>query len=334
MANDFGEGGYPQPPSRPEHQHRPSSANWAPPVPQANWAPPAPNPRGRPYPSPAEPPSSSGGCFRNTLLLVVGAVVLFLFVVSGCVALVATLDIEPESESEIAEKVDSTSASDDDSDGGEVEPDQNEASEPTTSTSEAEEAEPEADSTTTSQAESTTSTSARPPVPEPYSYELMEVTDVSFAAANRQSVSIELKTFPIDRERLLVTLDSIAQGYAGVSHAVAIQVYYDRREDDPPAFGAWQWAPNGQWADADQGDPDDWSTYRWSEVLPVGKIDEPGPCTPPAESELEILGEFWPRLWETDETEDQIKSDLAGQFDTTVEEIDALLIANAVWNAC
>lgn len=167
-----------------------------------------------------------------------------------------------------------------------------------------------------------------------YDLTIVSTDDVSIPGAVRKIHRVELKQYPVNKDALVASLNKEIQQYKGEAHAVSVSVYYDVREDDPAAFGVWEWAPGGEWGDAASGDPETWNGYQWS-VPTLGKLDNPELCTPPTENELEIIGMFWDRRWNgPEETEDETFAFISNELKTDMDSARDTVTAGQQWTSC
>lgn len=147
-------------------------------------------------------------------------------------------------------------------------------------------------------------------------------------------VRAELNEYPIEKRRLRAALELELEKFSGVAHAVSFQILYDRREPNPPAFGIWDWAPEGEWSKASEGNAETWEDYEWSE--PSGnKYESPTECTPPRETELELsLALADRRDEEPEESDDEAIEGLAEEVDLSPESIGEMFDGLSDWLEC
>lgn len=169
---------------------------------------------------------------------------------------------------------------------------------------------------------------------DPYPFRILEAIDISTEAAERRGLAIEIKRFPIDRGRLLATLESSIEGLAGEAQAVTVRVHHDRREHSPAAYGVWNWAPDGRWELAADGDASTWHGYRWTPEFEPDKIDDPTGCRPLTGDEFDVMDSYWQRVWNTAEPKASIRRDVAGSAGISVDDLIALKDRNLAWNNC
>lgn len=126
----------------------------------------------------------------------------------------------------------------------------------------------------------------------PYELVIIGTEDVSVDETIFKVVTAELNLYPIDKDKLRDALDKEIDQFRGEAHAVSVKVFFDHREGVSPAFGAWNWAPDGEWSKAEEGDPDTWDDYEWKEPE-TDKFESPDSCAPPSEAELILSGAYY-----------------------------------------
>lgn len=154
-------------------------------------------------------------------------------------------------------------------------------------------------------------------------YEVLEDGDTSIGTAKRESDSLlVLDIENVTRERVEATISSYIAQYKGTAHAVAVYVYSDPAEfgDFPPAFGAWQWAPGGEWAAASSGNPTTWDGYQWSLPFDPGKLDDATSCNRPSPESFAAVNHFYDTLNPLLETDATLEFDASTISDEQLEE--------------
>lgn len=126
----------------------------------------------------------------------------------------------------------------------------------------------------------------------PYELVILGTEDVSVDETIYKVVTAELNLYPADKDKLRDALDKELDQFRGEAHAVSVKVFFDRREGGSPAFGAWNWAPEGDWSKAEEGDPQSWNDYEWNEP-DIDKFESPESCAPPGEEELSLSGAYY-----------------------------------------
>ncbi len=162
----------------------------------------------------------------------------------------------------------------------------------------------------------------------PYDFVVTALRDVSYAAAARVHYEIEVPTYPVDFDRLMMTLNSVRDLSVGQAHAVSVNVKFDRREPNPGAFGVWQWAPGGVWGNAHQGSKADWTGYEWTPTHNPPKLHNPD-SVPPSEQEFAISGLFWDKGPSTPAAE--AKQEIVTELAVPIESVDQALTAVLSW---
>jgi hypothetical protein len=166
---------------------------------------------------------------------------------------------------------------------------------------------PSSEGTNTSSSSTTRvirSTTSRPVASRP-SYLVFQRRDVSFGSTKRLALDIEVRTWPITSDALSqvarkLVNDERPNGW----HAISISARYDRREA-VPAFGVFEWAPGGDWARADEGNPRTWRGYELSQNLRPKFRKNPSECVPPTEQAYVLAAEFNQVIERGDEVDEE-----------------------------
>ncbi len=162
----------------------------------------------------------------------------------------------------------------------------------------------------------------------PYEFAVTALRDISYAATARVHYEVEVPTYPVDLDRLMMTLNRVRDLSAGQAHAVSVNVKFDRREPNPGALGVWGWAPGGVWGNAHQGSKTDWAGYQWTPAHNPPKLRNPD-SVPPTEQEFAISALFWEKEPSTSEAE--AKQQIATKLAVPVESVDQALASVLSW---
>lgn len=100
-------------------------------------------------------------------------------------------------------------------------------------------------------------------------FEIVERRDVSYDfapgdAAQRLVLRVEIPGWPVSKEELEAIADQLIEDERGEGwQAISISMGADRDETGA-AYAVFEWAPDGDWARASEGDPDTWAGYELS----------------------------------------------------------------------
>lgn len=116
--------------------------------------------------------------------------------------------------------------------------------------------------------------------------------DANFGSTKRLVLEVETKQWPVTSSALADLAKALIAKERGRGwHAISITFRYDKREAIP-AFGVYEWAPDGEWANADQGDPRTWKGYRLTDRLRPKLSGDPKQCSPPSEEAYVLAADF------------------------------------------
>lgn len=159
--------------------------------------------------------------------------------------------------------------------------------------------------------------------------------DANFGATKRLVIEVETKQWPVTSialEDLAKTLVAKERGRGW--HAISIAFRYDRREA-VAAFGIYEWAPDGDWAEADEGDPGTWKGYRMADRLQPKLSRDPTQCTPPSEEAYVLAADFNAAL-ERGEGDDEnaLLQRIGKKYGKTLSETFDLVFGVDLWSYC
>ncbi|MEU8217230.1 hypothetical protein AB0C47_15800 [Micromonospora taraxaci] len=116
--------------------------------------------------------------------------------------------------------------------------------------------------------------------------------------------------------------------------ALSIVVTYDRREV-VPSYAVFEWAPEGRWTDAANGDAASWQGYRLHQAVVPDKLSQPDECQVPSEQAYVLNAEFNQATEDNvDVSEEAVLADIAEQQSISVARAEELVLAVEDWTMC
>jgi hypothetical protein len=152
-----------------------------------------------------------------------------------------------------------------------------------------------------------------------------DFTQAERGAARRLSLRVEVRQWPTSASTLTTIARNVVEVERGKGwHAISLFVNYDRREGEIPAFGIFEWAPDGKWEDAEKGDPASWSGYKFRIDL-KDKVPNPGACTPPSDEAL-TYNDVYERASADGDVEDaEVFKDIASRHGVSAKRVAQLV---------
>lgn len=161
-----------------------------------------------------------------------------------------------------------------------------------------------------------------------------DFTNLGRGRARRVVLHVEVKHYPIS-ERFLrrLTTNLVGDERGKGWHAIAVHIRYDRREAIP-AFAVIDWAPDGDWGEAERGNPNTWNDYKFKwDFKP--KVTSPAECSAPSEEAFTFDDEFNAAFERNpDADEEAVIGDSARRHGTTRERVFEGIEAAESWSLC
>ncbi|WLS44770.1 hypothetical protein Q3V37_25825 [Micromonospora profundi] len=146
---------------------------------------------------------------------------------------------------------------------------------------------------------------------------------------------MELRVYPVSVQQVTDVATRIVESHRGQGwQALSVVVTYDRREV-LPSYAAFEWAPEGRWADAAKGDAASWLGYRLHEAVVRDKLTQPDKCQVPSEQAYVLNNEFNQATEDNVEVgEEAVLADIAKRHRISTARAEELVVTVEDWTMC
>lgn len=167
-------------------------------------------------------------------------------------------------------------------------------------------------------------------------HEVVAQKDVSAGSgATRLALDVEAHTYPVTADQLrAVATDVIKTFDVDKWQALSISIRFDRRETIP-ALAVFEWAPNGQWERASEGNPKTWAGYKLHELSIKGKVTNSSACSVPPEDAFAYAAAYKEyTAKQPDADDDAVFAAIAAQRGVAASIVRAGVQLEQAWEFC